>query len=223
MSKVPILYSFRRCPYAMRARMSIVRTDYQVEHREVILRDRPQHMMQISPKGTVPVLQLPDGTVIEESLEIVLWALQTSINQYANKYYKKISQNKINEIINENDNTFKFHLDRFKYSSRFNDNKKELHFLECQKFIKSWNSLLKESSNRWLIGNQESIADWCLWPFVRQYKIACDNEGISNYFDEPLEIWFNYFANHEYFQEVMYKYSFWENSSLVETFPKNLD
>ena len=68
---LPILYSFRRCPYAMRARMAIVRTGFQVEHREVILRDRPAHMMEISPKGTVPVLLLPDGTVIEESLEIM--------------------------------------------------------------------------------------------------------------------------------------------------------
>ena len=69
--ELPILYSFRRCPYAMRARMSIVRAGFQVEHREVLLRDRPTHMMNISPKGTVPVLYLTDGTVIEESLEIM--------------------------------------------------------------------------------------------------------------------------------------------------------
>ena len=68
---LPILYSFRRCPYAMRARMSIIRTGFLVEHREVILRERPSHMMEISPKGTVPVLQLTDGTVIEESLDIM--------------------------------------------------------------------------------------------------------------------------------------------------------
>ena len=68
MTGKPILYSFRRCPYAMRARMSIVRSEFSVEHREVILRDRPHHMMEISPKGTVPVLLLADGTVIEESL-----------------------------------------------------------------------------------------------------------------------------------------------------------
>ena len=69
--QLPILYSFRRCPYAMRARMAIVRQGFKVEHREVILRDRPLHMMQISPKGTVPILQLPNGEVIEESLEIM--------------------------------------------------------------------------------------------------------------------------------------------------------
>ena len=67
----PVLYSFRRCPYAMRARMPIVRTQFEVELREVVLRDRPDHMMEISPKGTVPVLLLNDGTVIEESLEII--------------------------------------------------------------------------------------------------------------------------------------------------------
>jgi len=218
-----ILFSFRRCPYAIRARWAIKACGLEVELREVNLKNKPSEFIRNSSSETVPLLILKNGVIIEESLEIVLWALQTSINQYANKYYKKISQNKINKIINENDNIFKFHLDRFKYSSRFNDNKKELHFLECQKFIKSWNSLLSDSTNIWLIDNQESIADWCLWPFVRQFKIACDSEGISNYFDEPLDIWFNYFEKHKHFQDVMYKYSFWESSSLVETFPKNLD
>ena len=71
----PILYSFRRCPYAMRARMSLLESGVEVELREVILRDRPEHMMEISPKGTVPVLLLPDGTVIEESIDIMLWSL----------------------------------------------------------------------------------------------------------------------------------------------------
>ena len=75
---LPILYSFRRCPYAMRARMSLIRSGFGVEHREVILRDRPSHMMEISPKGTVPVLLLSDGTVIEESLDIMLWSLDES-------------------------------------------------------------------------------------------------------------------------------------------------
>ena len=79
-TNLPILYSFRRCPYAMRARMSIVRTGFEVEHREVILRDRPEHMMEISPKGTVPVLLLPDGTVIEESLEIMEFVQSWNLN-----------------------------------------------------------------------------------------------------------------------------------------------
>ena len=78
---LPILYSFRRCPYAMRARMSIVRSEFQVELREVVLRDRPEHMMEISPKGTVPVLLLDEGTVIEESLEIMQHVLEWTLSE----------------------------------------------------------------------------------------------------------------------------------------------
>lgn len=100
---LPVLYSFRRCPYAMRARMSIVRKGYQVELREVVLRDRPNHMMEISPKGTVPVLLLPDGTVIEESLEIMQHVLGWELSDEETHWVKR------------NDDEFKFHLDRYKY------------------------------------------------------------------------------------------------------------
>ena len=95
---LPILYTFRRCPYAIRARMSIVRTGFEYEHREVILRDRPQHMMEISPKGTVPVLLLLNGTVIEESLEIMQYLLNWKLDE--NEGY----------WITRNDEEFKFHL-----------------------------------------------------------------------------------------------------------------
>jgi glutathione S-transferase len=106
---LPILYSFRRCPYAMRARMSIVREDYAVELREVVLRDRPDHMMEISPKGTVPVLLLPDGTVIEESLEIMQHVLDWELSEEEAHWVAR------------NDNEFKFHLDRYKYPNRYDD------------------------------------------------------------------------------------------------------
>ncbi|RAH13015.1 MAG: glutathione S-transferase, partial [Methanobacteriota archaeon] len=104
---LPILYSFRRCPYAMRARMSIVRAGFNVEHREVILRDRPAHMMEISPKGTVPVMLLPDGTVIEESLEIMEYVQSWDLTQDEREW------------VNRNDDEFKFHLDRYKYPNRY--------------------------------------------------------------------------------------------------------
>ena len=103
----PILYSFRRCPYAMRARMSIVREAFEVELREVVLRDRPDHMMEISPKGTVPVLLLPDGTVIEESLEIMQHVLQWKLSEEEAHWVER------------NDEEFKFHLDRYKYPNRY--------------------------------------------------------------------------------------------------------
>ena len=103
----PILYSFRRCPYAMRARMPIVRTQFEVELREVVLRDRPDHMMEISPKGTVPVLLLDDGTVIEESLEIMQHVLNWTLTKEEQHW------------ISRNDDEFKLHLDRYKYPNRY--------------------------------------------------------------------------------------------------------
>ena len=106
---LPILYSFRRCPYAMRARMSIVRESFEVELREVVLRDRPDHMMEISPKGTVPVLLLADGTVIEESLEIMQHVLGWNLSEEEAHWVER------------NDEEFKFHLDRYKYPNRYDD------------------------------------------------------------------------------------------------------
>jgi len=107
MEPLSILYSFRRCPYAMRARMAIVREGFRVELREVVLRDRPEHMMEISPKGTVPVLQLLDGTVIEESLEIMQHVLDWELSEEEANWVER------------NDEEFKFHLDRYKYPNRY--------------------------------------------------------------------------------------------------------
>jgi len=143
---LPILYSFRRCPYAMRARMSIVRSGFQVEHREVILGDRPAHMMEISPKGTVPVLILSDGTVIEESLEIMEHALQWDLTQYEREWVRR------------NDVEFKFHLDRYKYPDRYDDIDELVHRAAACKFIYSLEGDIPE-------GN---LSD-AIFPFVRQF------------------------------------------------------
>ena len=143
---LPILYSFRRCPYAMRARMSIIRTGFQVEHREVILRDRPAHMMEISPKGTVPVLLLPDGTVIEESLEIMEYVQSWDLNEEERNW------------VNRNDGEFKFHLDRYKYPNRYDDVDHLEHREAASKFI----SDLEQNIPK---GN---LSD-AIFPFIRQF------------------------------------------------------
>jgi len=143
---LPILYSFRRCPYAMRARMSIVRTGLQIEHREVILRDRPAHMMEISPKGTVPVLLLPDGTVIEESLEIMEFVQSWNLNEEERDW------------VNRNDNEFKFHLDRYKYPNRYDDVNHLEHREAASKFISDLDQNIPK-------GN---LSD-AIFPFIRQF------------------------------------------------------
>ena len=222
--KKHILYSFRRCPFAIRARWAIKMCELEVEIREIDLKNKPSELIKNSVSKTVPLLILNNGKVIDESLDIIIWALKNSPKNYIEKYFNKSYREIILETIHENDQIFKYHLDRFKYDSRFNPNNKEFHFKNGQKFLKKLNTSLSQSNkNRWLIGDQESIADWCIWPFVRQFKIACDSKKILDYFEEPLKSWFDYFSRHENFKFVMHKYSIWESSSLVETFPKNLD
>ena len=115
--KQPILYSFRRCPYAMRARMAIYLADIKCELREVYLKNKPTEMLEISPKGTVPVLQLHDQ-VIEESNEIIQWAL--SHNSKKLMFLNLEQQDFALKTIYEFDTDFKHHLDRYKYSQRYN-------------------------------------------------------------------------------------------------------
>ena len=148
---LPILYSFRRCPYAMRARMSIVRTNYQVELREVILRDRPEHMMEVSPKGTVPVLLLEDGTVIEESLEIMQHVLDWKLSEEEQHW------------ISRNDNEFKFHLDRYKYPNRYEDVDEVEQRTLASVYLMDLDERLGSEASL-----SEALSDG-LFPFVRQF------------------------------------------------------
>ena len=148
---LPILYSFRRCPYAMRARMSVVRAGYEVELREVVLRNRPDHMMEISPKGTVPVLLLPDGTVIEESLEIMQHVLQWKLSEEEAHWVER------------NDEEFKFHLDRYKYPNRHEDVDEMEHRTLASAYLSDLDTRLSESP---AFTSQLNDA---LFPFVRQF------------------------------------------------------
>ena len=114
--KYPILYSFKRCPYAMRARMALQLTNIKCEIREVRLNNKPKHMLEVSPKGTVPVLILNDRT-IEESMEVIDWALNQK-----NVFEGNLKENQIkisDELIERFDDKFKYHLDRYKYASRY--------------------------------------------------------------------------------------------------------
>ena len=117
--KTPILYSFRRCPYAMRARLAIAVSGQTCALREVVLRNKPPEMIQASPKGTVPVMLLPNGHVLEESLEIMHWALNKSDPEGWLAPLNEASDH-INTLISENDGSFKENLDRYKYPTRYN-------------------------------------------------------------------------------------------------------
>ena len=195
---LPILYSFRRCPYAMRARMSIVRTSYICEHREVILRDRPDHMMEISPKGTVPVLLLPNGKVIEESLEIMQHVLSW-----------ELSTEDLNWV-DRNDNEFKFHLDRYKYPNRYEN----VDSLEQRSMAKAYLDDLDQ-----FLSNEisHSLSD-ALFPFVRQFANH-DREWFDAQNWEHLHDWLASNLSSKEFALCMKKNPQWREGDEFVTFP----
>ena len=222
--KKHILYSFRRCPYAIRARWALRESLLKVELREVDLKNKPVDLIKNSKNKTVPLLILKNGEIIEESLDIILWTLSNSKKSDLKKYFPNNLKEEIINIIRENDQEFKFHLDRFKYASRFDEKYKDYHFYEAQNIIKNWNLLLKDKPKRnfWLVGENETIADWCIWPFVRQFKIACKHQKIDHHFDDSMIRWLNYFETNNNYKDVMNKYEIWNKSSKVSYFPLNI-
>jgi glutathione S-transferase len=153
----PIVYSFRRCPYAMRARMALLVSDTVCEIREVVLRDKPAALIEASPKATVPVLVLPDGQVIDESLDIMRWALARNDPEHW-------LDGDDSELIAANDGPFKHHLDRAKYPGRYEESGD--HRALALALLEPLEARLTESA--YICGSRPMLTDFALLPFVRQ-------------------------------------------------------
>jgi glutathione S-transferase len=162
MADLPILYSFRRCPYAMRARLALAVSKTVCVLREVALSNKPAPMVEASPKATVPVLVLEDGVVLDESLEIMRWALERRDPQRWLAADGAATQ----ALIEANDGPFKHHLDRYKYASRYGVDPAE-HRSAGLDILIGLNERLTAQAN--LCGERMSLADAALLPFVRQY------------------------------------------------------
>ena len=210
---LPVLYSFRRCPYAMRARLAIANAEQRCELREVVLRNKPAEMIAASPKGTVPVWVDADGTVRDESLEIMLWALgQNDPDRWLRPECGTLDE--MLELIGQIDGPFKYHLDRYKYPPRYlheNDGAgvdpvqhRDAAFDLLQQFEE------RLGSGRFLFGNRPSLADMATAPFIRQY--ANTDRAWFDAQDAPrLQAWLGAFLESERFQAVMEKYAPWES------------
>ena len=203
-NNLPILYSFRRCPYAMRARMAIHISGQKCELREVLLRDKPPSMLEYSAKGTVPVLILQDGKVIDESLDVIDWAL--NLNDPDNWQRSKDTK-KTKELIKINDGEFKYHLDRYKYSKRYDNEDPEFHRKKCLKFIESVNNELNNS--KYIFDDNISYADIVLLPFIRQFRIA-DIEWFDSLPYDNLKKWLSSFLGSSLLNSIMKKYDLWK-------------
>ena len=218
--KNDILYSFRRCPYAIRVRWALLICEIKVEIREIDLKNKPLDFLNKSKTKTVPILIKKNSEVIEESLEIILWALSESKKENIKLIYLPDNNKKdILKIINENDNEFKYHLDRFKYATRYQNINEEFHFTNAIKFIKRWNELLEE--NKYFFGDNPTIADWSIWPFVRQFKIACESQKRTNFLQPSIKNWLDSFENNINFKSLMHKYELWAPNSTKNYFPSN--
>ncbi|MED6338363.1 MAG: glutathione S-transferase N-terminal domain-containing protein, partial [Candidatus Thermoplasmatota archaeon] len=191
-------YSFRRCPYAMRARMSIVRTNHICEHREVILRDRPEHMMQISPKGTVPVMLLANGEVIEESLEIMQYVLSWELSEIESQW------------VDRNDNEFKFHLDRYKYPNRYENVDSIEQRTLAKTYLDDLDNFLEEEIS-------DALND-ALFPFVRQFANH-DREWFDSQNWNNIHGWLSNNLASDEFMICMKKYPQWHEGDEVVEFP----
>jgi glutathione S-transferase len=181
------LYSFRRCPFAIRARLALASAGFvpgaELEIREVSLKAKPPELLVASAKGTVPVLvglNLVDdpegpGWVRDESLAIMRWALERSDPQGWLAAWTSADQAVIAALVAQNDGPFKHHLDRFKYPDRFGaegpaDTLRQHHREGALAILREWSARL--AGGGWLLGPRPSLADWALLPFVRQFRLA---------------------------------------------------
>lgn len=212
-SSYPRLYSFRRCPYAMRARLGILFAELQVILREVTLKDKPPQMLAISPKGTVPVLQLADGTVIEESREIMMWALT---QQDPRGLLDAETLHEANALIDKNDNEFKYWLDRYKYADRHLEMTEVEYRQKGEVFLQTLEELL--TKNPYLLGDSATTADIGVMPFVRQF--AHVSRDVFYRLPYPnLQRWLQDWLNHPLFLQAMTKFQPWQAEDDVVVFP----
>ena len=199
MSPAPILYSFRRCPYAMRARMALWVAGITVHLREVKLAAKPPALIAANPKGTVPVLVLPDGTVIDQSLDIMRWALA----QHDPESWLAGDEP---ALIAVNDGVFKHHLDRAKYPGRYDEDATTDHRAEALALLEPLEMRLKSAP--WLCGDHRTLTDIALFPFIRQFA-AIDPDWFATQPLPRLQGWLEGLCASDLFKGIMPKFAPW--------------
>ncbi len=212
---LPVLYSFRRCPYAMRARMALYVSGTQCELREVVLSNKPAAMLKTSPKGTVPVLKLQSGQVLEESLDVMTWALAQNDPETWLIPETETSAAMM-ALIAKADTDFKHNLDRYKYPDRYEGADAIAYRTAGEKFLKQLDD--RTGHQPYLFGNRLCLADVAIAPFVRQF--ANTDRG---WFDQTpylnLHRWLDAFLQSETFNIIMEKYLPWQSGDPVTLSP----
>ncbi len=214
MSELPILYSFRRCPYAIRARLAIAVVGEAVELREIVLRDKAPEFLETSPSATVPCLREGD-IVLDESLDIMLWALRNSDPEGWLLPRQETIEASL-ALIGECDGPFKHHLDRYKYDTRYADADRETEQTLASAFVRTLETRLKEQT--WLFGSRASLADFAILPFVRQFANS-DRSWFDQQDWKATRAWLEAFETSDLFQSVMLKWPKWRSGDAPTLFP----
>lgn len=214
----PQIYSFRRCPYAIRARLALQVSRIECELREVVLRDKPPSMLSASPKGTVPVLIDGEGSVLEESLDIMLWALRQNDPQHWLGPAEGIGEQAF-ALIARNDDEFKYHLDRYKYENRHEAEEPRVdHRAAASKFLLDLEARLCQAP--WLLGSTLSLADAAIAPFVRQFANT-DRTWFDSQPWPKLVAWLDDFLRSRLLESVMDKHKQWAPTDPATIFPSS--
>ena len=212
---LPVLYSFRRCPYAMRARLAIAASGQPCELREVVLRNKPAEMLQASPKGTVPVLVDTDGSIVDQSLDIMQWALQR--NDPAQWLCpERETAEAMFALIAENDGAFKRHLDRYKYPDRYEGIDAMAEREGGATWLRGLDARLR--AHPWLFGSRPCLADMAIAPFVRQFAHT-DAAWFAEQDWPALQAWLARILDSDAFAHVMQKWTPWASGTEGVAFP----
>lgn len=217
-AEFPVLYSFRRCPYAMRARMAISYSRVSVELREVVLRAMPESLLACSPKGTVPVLVLvlQDGVVLDESRDIMDWALAAHDPEHWLPAADSEAAAETARLIDANDTVFKPQLDRYKYAVRYPEHPAGYYREQGEQFLQQLEHRLQQHS--WLLDGRIRVVDVAIFPFVRQFAHV-DRDWFDQAPYPHLQHWLDRLLTSELFSGVMIKYPQWKVGDVPIVFP----
>ncbi len=198
----PLLFTFRRCPFAIRARLALIVSGVEVNMHEVSLRDKPQALLACSPKGTVPVIQFSDGRIIEESLDIMQWALSVNDPEQWLDAPNGASAEALS-LISQNDGPFKQALDLYKYSVRFPEHPESYYRAQAEVFLLALDTRLRK--NTYLMGDRITLPDMAIFPFIRQFSNV-NQEWLYASKYQHLNQWLDKLLGSSIFHAVMLKH-----------------
>lgn len=206
---LPTLYSFRRCPYAIRARLAMATAGIRYRHREILLKSKPDEMLAASPKGTVPVLILAEQ-VIDESIQIMRWAVLSASSQSASQsdlaaYLKPDFEH---PLLIENDQQFKPRLDRYKYFDRYPEHPQQAYLQQTLPYLQKLETAIADGTLR---NEKPTCLDHAIFPFIRQFAFV-DKPVFDDLALPKLQQWLAYHLDSPVFNRVMEKYPLWEHS-----------